>query len=135
MSKIPIPALQIAEILPKLATLAFVVAVPVTTVLLVKSSVRKAQENNNFGQATNAEKPEFYAVQFVNALETSWYDWNVDEEECMRLLKLMPSKSFFNDVNKSYEKMTKGTPLTKDLLKVGSDDYKLISQLIQQIPN
>ncbi|WP_375559671.1 hypothetical protein ACE193_18330 [Bernardetia sp. OM2101] len=131
----PLLAVKAAEILPKLATLAFVIAVPVTTVILVKKTVRKAQENNNFGQATNAEKPEFYAVQFFSALETSWYDWNVDEEECQRLIKLMPSKRFFSDVNQSYQKMTKGTPLTKDLLKVGSDDYKMISQLIEQIPN
>ena len=130
----PLLAVKAAEILPKLATVAFVVAVPVTTVILVKNTVRKAQENTNFGQATNAEKPEFYAVQFVNALETSWYDWNVDEEECQRLIKLMPSKTFFNDVNKSYQKMT-NVPLTKDLLKVGSDDYKVISKLIEQIPN
>lgn len=131
----PLLAVKAAEILPKLATLAFVIAVPLTTVILVKKTVRKAQENNNFGQATNAEKPEFYAVQFFSALETSWYDWNVDEEECQRLIKLMPSKRFFSDVNQSYQKMTKGTPLTKDLLKVGSDDYKMISQLIEQIPN
>ena len=70
----PLLAVKAAEILPKLATLAFVIAVPVTTVILVKKTVRKAQENNNFGQATNAEKPEFYAVQFFSALETSWYD-------------------------------------------------------------
>ena len=130
----PLLAVKAAEILPKLATVAFVVAVPVTTVILVKNTVRKAQENTNFGQATNAEKPEFYAVQFVNALETSWYDWNVDEEECQRLIKLMPSKTFFNDVNRSYQKMT-NVPLTKDLLKVGSEDYKIISRLIEQIPN
>ena len=130
----PLLAVKAAEILPKLATVAFVVAVPVTTVILVKNTVRKAQENTNFGQATNAEKPEFYAVQFVNALETSWYDWNVDEEECQRLIKLMPSKTFFNDVNRSYQKMT-NIPLTKDLLKVGSEDYKIISRLIEQIPN
>lgn len=131
----PLLAVKAAEILPKLATLAFIIAVPVGTVILVKKTVRKAQENNNFGQATNAEKPEFYAVQFFSALETNWYDWNVDEEECQRLIKLMPSKRFFSDVNQSYQKMTKGTPLTKDFLKVGSDDYKMISQLIEQIPN
>lgn len=130
----PLFAAKAAELLPKLATVAFVVAVPVSTIIIVKKTVRKAQENSNFGQATNAEKPEFYAVQFVNALETSWYDWNVDEEECQRLIRLMPSKSFFNDVNKSYQKMTT-IPLTKDLLKVGSDDYKIISKLIEQIPN
>lgn len=131
----PLLAAKAAEILPKLATVAFVVAVPITTVILVKNTVRKAQANNNFNQATNAEKPEFYAVQFYNALETSWYDWNVDEEEVQRLLKLMPSKRFFSDVNQSYLKMSKGIPLTKDLLKVGSEDYKIISRLIEQIPN
>ncbi|WP_338792314.1 hypothetical protein [Bernardetia sp. MNP-M8] len=131
----PLLAIKAAEILPKLATLAFVIGVPVTTVILVRKSVRKAQENNNFGQATDAEKPEFYAIQFYNALFTDWTDWNVDEEECYRLLKLMPSKRFFNDVNKSYQKMAKGIPLTKDLVKVGSDDYKIVARLIEQIPN
>lgn len=137
MSSIPQVELakMVANILPKLATLAFVIAVPVTTVILVRKSVRQAQANNNFGQATDAERPEFYAIQFVNALETSWYDFNVDEEEVYRLLKLMHSKRFFYDVNKSYQKMKKGVALTDDLLKVGSEDYKIVAQLIEKIPN
>lgn len=124
-----------ADILPKVATAVFVIAVPLGTIYLVKKTIRQTQANNNFGQATNSEQPAFYAIQFFNALETSWYDFNVDEEECERLIKLMPSKKFFSDVNKSYQKMSKGTALTDALLTVGEEDYKRIAELIKKIPN
>lgn len=130
----PLLAVKAAEILPKALGFAFAIGVPVASAILVRKYVRTSQKNTNYSNATDAEQPEFYAIQFENALTTDWYDWNVDEEEIYRLLRLMTSRSFFDKVNKSYQRMTSKT-LMEDLKKVGSDDYKIVARLIQDIPN
>lgn len=130
----PLLVKKAADILPTAIGISFAIGVPVATAILVKNYVRNSQKNNNYSNATDANQPEFYAIQFENALTTDWYDWNVDEEEVYRLLGLMPNHDFFEKVDKSYKKMT-NTTLMEDLKKVGSEDYKIVARLIQDIPN
>ncbi|WP_338765837.1 hypothetical protein WAF17_02515 [Bernardetia sp. ABR2-2B] len=130
----PLLAKKFADVLPTVLGVSVAIGVPFGTAFLVKNYVRTSQKNTNYSNATDAEKPEFYAIQFENSLPTEFYDFTADEEEIYRLLRAMPNNDFFSKVNKSYQRMV-GRTLMEDLKMVGSDDYKIVIKLIQEIPN
>lgn len=92
---------------------------------------KKSKANNVEKKSLQEGNPATYAKQLKMAFDNdTWFGWGTNESQVMQVFNQIPSKAFYQKVQKAYTDLY-GTSLNSDLEdELSSDDYNTIIRIL-----
>ncbi len=108
-------------------------ATTVGVILLVRHFVRKGKQKTTEVKTTQTGHPANFAKLLQMAFQNDNYaGWGTNEELVYKVFNALPSQAFYKDVQKEYDKMTKGRSLNADLSdELDSEEYNKVLGILQ----
>jgi hypothetical protein len=103
------------------------------TALLIRHFIKKGKQKTTETKTTETGNPANYAKLLQMAFQNdNAMGWGTNEELVYKVFNSLPSQAFYKDVQKAYDKMTKGRSLNADLAdELDTDEYNKVLNILQ----
>lgn len=102
-------------------------------VMFIRRYVRKGRQKTTEVKTTQTGHPANYAKLLQMAFQNdNYFGWGTNEELVFKVFNSLPSQAFYKEVQKEYDKLTKGRSLNADLSdELDTVEYNKVLSILQ----